>query len=102
MPAEDYASSHEERVHWGFTKILMIVVLYGLSLACIILGLKPLFDMEFEIKSFANLTFVAFHAFYMFSFMAVHKKSHFIFWSITYLFLSGISLLFYFYEDLFL
>lgn len=96
-----YDGNHQRGVHWGFTKVLMVAVLYGLSLTCIILGLKPLFDMEFEAKSFANLAFVAFHGFYMFSFIAVHRKSHFIFWSTSYLLLSGTSLLFYFYEELF-
>ncbi|KMV66726.1 hypothetical protein M970_010550 [Encephalitozoon cuniculi EcunIII-L] len=102
MEPRDHDGSYREEMHWGFTKILVVSMLYGLSLVCIFLGLKPLFDMDFEVKSFANLAFVAFHGFYMFSFMAVHRKSHFIFWSTSYMLLSGISLLFYYYEDLFL
>lgn len=101
MPSRDYDDSHR-RIHWGFTKVAMVCMLYGLSLACIILGLKPLFDMDFEPKNFANLVFVTFHGFYMFSFAAVHRKSHFVFWSTSYMLLSGTSILFYYYEDLFL
>lgn len=99
MSSKEY--EHERRIHWGFSTVFVVVALYGLSLACVILGLKPLFDMEFEPKNFANLAFVVMHGFYMFSFAAVHRKSHLIFWATSYIILSGTTILFYYYEDLF-
>lgn len=102
MSSKDYESRNEGKIHWGFAKVLIVLILYSLSGTCIVLGLKPLFDMDFDTKNFANLVFVIFHGFYMFSFIAVHRKSHFIFWATSYMLLSGTTLLFYYYDDLFL
>lgn len=89
-------------MRWGLGRVLVVFVLYALSISCVVLGIKPLFDMDFDAKNLANLLFVASHAFYMFSFLAVRRKSHFVFWATSFLLLSGTTLLFYFYEDLFL
>jgi hypothetical protein len=103
MASRDYNEEKDARgVHWGFKEVAATAILYGLSITCIVLGLQPIFTMDYELKSFANLLFVASHAFYMFSFTAVHRKSHFIFWSTSFLLLICTTLMFYFYDSLFL
>jgi hypothetical protein len=103
MVSRDYSEERDPKgVHWGFKEVTATALLYGLSVLCIVLGVQPLFTMDYELKSFANLLFVVSHAFYMFSLFTVHRKSHFIFWSTSFLLLICTTLMFYFHDSLFL
>lgn len=101
MSSDEHNDRSGGKIHWGFSKTFTVLILYLMSATCILLGLKPLFDMEFELKSFANLFFVVLHGFYAFSFTTVHRNSQFIFWATSYLLLNGTTILFYYYEDIF-
>jgi hypothetical protein len=89
-------------IQWTASKVFTVVVLYCISIGLIFLGIKPLLDMFYELKSFANLLFVVSHIFYMFSFITVKKRSHFVFWVASYVLLDALSFMFFFSEDLFL
>lgn len=90
-----------EKIQWSPMKVLFTLLLFGCGVALIITGVYPFFDMMIELKSFANLLFVALIVFYMYSFHSVKKMSSYIFWSTSYsLFLSA-TFLFFFYEEIF-
>lgn len=88
-------------VSWTGKKIAICAVLFVLSLVCISVGLQPILTGIYDVKSFANLIFVVFHAFYMFSFTAVHRNSQFFFWALSYFMLDAITFIFVFYDDIF-
>lgn len=104
---EDEAGYNERRkykrarMRWTTGKVIFTGFLFGSSIAMIFFGLYPLFDGDYEPKSFANLLFVIFHVYYMFSFSAVNKNYQFLFWAASFLVLDAGTALFLFYEDIF-
>lgn len=91
----------KKRLNWTAKKVVVSVVLFIISIICIIVGIEPLINGDYEIKSFANLLFVAFHGFYMFSFSAVTRSSQFFFWALSFFMLDAMTLIFIFYDDIF-
>lgn len=96
---QEYRSN---RIRWSPTKVIFTLLLFGGSIALMITGIYPLIDMDFELKSFANILFVLLHVFYLFSFTAVKRNSQLIFWSASFLVLDAATFLFYFYDDIFI
>lgn len=101
-PTKETPTTPSNSMKWTTTKMIVTVTLFALSGLCIFLGLKPMFDMTYDFKSFANLMFVAMNGFYIFSFSAVHRTSQFVFWSASFLLLITITLMFYNYDEIFL
>ncbi|KAF9764636.1 hypothetical protein NGRA_0400 [Nosema granulosis] len=89
------------KIRWSLFKIIVVLILFAGGGACIYFGLSPLLEMEFEMKNFANLVFVIFHIYYILSFFGVKKTSQFVFWCASYILLIFASLMFYFYDDVF-
>ncbi|KCZ76314.1 hypothetical protein H311_02582 [Anncaliia algerae PRA109] len=96
-----YAERPEKTLKWTGTKILIALLLFILSFTCIVLGLKPLIEGDNDLKAFVNILFVVFHFFYMFSFTAVKKTTHFFFWSLSFFMIDGMTLVFLFYDEIF-
>lgn len=91
----------KRRLNWTAKKVMVSVALFIISIICIVVGIVPLIEGDYEIKSFANLLFVAFHGFYMFSFSAVNRNSQFFFWALSFFLLDAMTLIFIFYDDIF-
>lgn len=90
------------RIKWSITKVLLTLVIFGGSIALIILGIYPIIEMDLDVKNIANILFVILHIFYCYSFSAVKRTSQFVFWSGSFLLLDIVTFLFYFYEDIFI
>ncbi|WUR03849.1 putative leptin receptor [Vairimorpha necatrix] len=86
---------------WTTTSVIITVLMFISGILCILLGLNPLLDLEFDLKSFSNLIFVVFHLYYLCSFMGVNTNSDFIFWGSSYILLIVSSIMFYYYDDIF-
>lgn len=91
-----------KKIKWTPLKLILTALLIISGITCIILGIYPLIDMDYDIKSFCNLVFVVFHCYYIFSLSGVKKNSDFVFWVFSYLLLCVCSLMFYFYDDIFI
>lgn len=91
----------KRRLHWTGKKVVVSVVLFTISIICVVVGIEPLINGDYDPKSFANLLFVAFHMFYMFSFSAVHRSSQFFFWALSFFMLDAMTLIFIFYDEIF-
>lgn len=89
------------KMHWGFFKILITLILIIAGSVSIYFGISPLLDMDYGIKSFANLVFVIFNVYYIISFFGVVKTSQFIFWCGSYTLLIFSSFMFFFYDEIF-
>lgn len=89
------------KIRWSPFKIVIVVLLFAGGAVSIYLGLSPLLEMTFELKSFANLIFVLFQVYYIFSFFGVKKTSQFIFWCASYILLIASSLMFFYYDSIF-
>ena len=88
-------------LRWTGTKVLISVLLFLISAMCILAGITPIVEGFYDLKSFANLIFVVFHGFYMFSFSAVTKSSQFFFWALSFLMLDAMTFIFIYYDEIF-
>ncbi|KAH9412166.1 hypothetical protein HK407_01g00580 [Ordospora pajunii] len=100
MPA--YQDSHSKKIHWRFSQILLIAVLYATGIACVFISIQPLLEMDFEPKNFIGIFIAFLHGSYMLGFMSIHKKSQFVFWAASYSLLCITTILLYYYNSLFL
>lgn len=91
----------KKQLNWTAKMVVVTVALFIISIICIIVGLEPLINGDYETKSFANLLFVAFHGFYMFSFSTINRSSQFFFWALSFFMLDAMTLVFIFYDDIF-
>lgn len=91
----------KKNLEWTGVKIVITILLFICSIACVIAGIAPLIEGDYETKSFANILFVLFHGFYMFSFSAVTRNSQFFFWALSFLMLDAMTLIFIFYDEIF-
>lgn len=87
---------------WTTISIFITVCFFIAGIVCVFLGINPLLEMWYDLKSFSNLIFVVFHLYYLFSFIGVHTNSDFIFWTGSYSLLIVTSIMFYFYDDIFI
>lgn len=90
------------KIKWTYIKVIIAMILFIGGVLCVLLGINPLIDMTYDLKSFSNLVFVVFHVYYLFSFTAVNTNSDFIFWSSSYCLLIITSIMFYYYDDIFI
>lgn len=89
------------KIRWSPFKIIMTILLISAGAVSIYFGISPLLEATFELKSFANLIFVLFQVYYIFSFFGVKKTSQFIFWCASYILLIASSMMFFFYDSIF-
>ncbi|EOB11833.1 leptin receptor gene-related protein [Nosema bombycis CQ1] len=90
------------KIKWSIIKLIFAGILLIAGSACIYLGLQPLIEMELNLKSFANLVFVIFHIYYAISLFGVKRMSQFIFWCGSYILLISASLMFFYYDSIFI
>jgi hypothetical protein len=97
---EECYKVYRRGIRWTTGKIATTIVLFTMSIALMFFAIKPLFEMDYGIKSFANLLFVCFEGFYLFSFFAIRRTSQFVFWVVSFILLHAMTLIFLFYEDI--
>lgn len=81
---------------------MISAILLAVSVGFIIYVLIPFIEGFIELQNFANLLFVILHVFYMFNVATLKKKSQWVFWVASYLILDAASILFVFYDSIFI
>lgn len=90
-----------KKIHWTALKVIFTMFLFILSIVLMIVGFVPLIEFGLDLKSAANLLFVALQVFYLMSFRGVRRESQFYFWLTSLLLLDITTVMFYFYENIF-
>lgn len=96
---------HSHRGHgltWSGSRIMISGALLAVSVGFIIYVLVPFIEGFVEIQNFANLLFVILHVFYMFNVTTLKNKKQWVFWVMSYLLVDAASILFVFYDEIFI
>lgn len=93
---------HHRGLKWTGFRIAITAILMLVSVAFMIYVLIPFIEGFIEVQNFANLLFVLLHVFYMFNVTALKNKKQWVFWVMSYLLVDAASILFVFYDSIFI
>merc|ERR1711915_58479 len=100
--ASSYQSRRHSSLKWTMHRLFISGCLLGVSVGFIIYTLIPFIEGFVEPENFASLIFVVLHVFYMFNITTLETKRQWIFWVMSYLIVDAASVVFVFYDSLFI